>query len=57
MFLNVQYRSSVSDSRGELLVPAGPLPAGRHSLTREVVLASQRGRVLDGMARAVAEHG
>jgi len=35
----------------------GPLPSGRHSLTREVVLASQRGRLLDGMAQAVAEHG
>jgi AcrR family transcriptional regulator len=59
MFLNVQasYRSSVSDFRGELAVPAGPLSAGRHSLTREVVLASQRGRVLDAMAQAVAEHG
>jgi AcrR family transcriptional regulator len=38
-------------------VPDGPLPAGRHSLTREVVLASQRGRLLDAMAQAVAEHG
>ncbi|MBA3261379.1 MAG: TetR/AcrR family transcriptional regulator [Thermoleophilaceae bacterium] len=34
----------------------GPLPSGRHSLTREVVLASQRGRLLDAMAEAVAEH-
>jgi AcrR family transcriptional regulator len=57
MFPNMQYRSSVSDSRGELVVPAGQLPAGRHSLTREVVLASQRGRVLDAMAQAVAQHG
>ena len=38
-------------------MPTGPLPAGRHSLTREVVLASQRGRILDAMAQAVAEHG
>ncbi len=53
----MQYRSSVSDSPGELMVSAGPLPAGRHSLTREVVLASQRGRVLAAMAQAVAEHG
>jgi AcrR family transcriptional regulator len=35
----------------------GPLPSGRHSLTREVVLQSQRGRLLDAMAEAVAEHG
>ncbi len=59
MFLKVQasYRSRVVDFRGELSVPAGPLPAGRHPLTREVVLASQRGRLLDAMAQAVAEHG
>jgi AcrR family transcriptional regulator len=59
MFLGVQasYRAGVPDFRGELSVPAGPLPAGRHSLTREVVLASQRGRLLDAMAQAVAEHG
>jgi AcrR family transcriptional regulator len=57
MFPNMQYQSRVSDSRGEHLPAAGPLPAGRHSLTREVVLASQRGRVLDAMAQAVAEHG
>jgi AcrR family transcriptional regulator len=37
--------------------PVGPLPSGRHSLTREAVLASQRGRLLDAMAQAVAEHG
>jgi AcrR family transcriptional regulator len=37
--------------------PIGPLPSGRHSLTRETVLASQRGRLLDAMAQAVAEHG
>jgi AcrR family transcriptional regulator len=35
----------------------GPLPSGRHSLTREAVLQSQRGRLLDAMAEAVAEHG
>jgi AcrR family transcriptional regulator len=35
----------------------GPLPSGRHSLTRETVLQSQRGRLLDAMAEAVAEHG
>jgi AcrR family transcriptional regulator len=36
---------------------ASRLPSGRHSLTREIVLASQRGRLLDAMAQAVAEHG
>lgn len=35
----------------------GPLPSGRHSLTREAVLESQRGRLLDAMAEAVADHG
>src|SRR3954447_24211790 len=34
-----------------------PLPIGRHSLSREDVLASQRGRLLDAMAEAVAQHG
>lgn len=59
LFLNMQasYRSAVADFRGELHVPAGHLPAGRHSLTREAVLASQRGRILDAMAQGVAEHG
>ncbi len=55
--MQASYRAIVSDFRGELDVPDGPLPAGRHSLTREVVLASQRGRLLDSMAQAVAEHG
>ena len=55
--MQAAYRSNVSDFRGELEVPVGPLPAGRHSLTREVVLASQRGRLLDAMAQAVADHG
>src|SRR5919197_4804648 len=55
--VQASYRSSVSGFRGELAVPAGPLPAGRHSLTRDVVLASQRGRLLEAMAQAVAQHG
>jgi AcrR family transcriptional regulator len=38
-------------------IAPGPLPSGRHSLTREAVLQSQRGRLLDAMAEAVAEHG
>jgi AcrR family transcriptional regulator len=33
------------------------LPRGRHGLARKQVIASQRGRMLDAMARAVAEHG
>lgn len=37
-------------------VTDGPLPSGRHSLTRDAVLASQRGRLLDAMAEAVAKH-
>jgi AcrR family transcriptional regulator len=35
----------------------GPLPVGRHSLSRDDVLASQRGRLLNAMAEAVAQHG
>jgi AcrR family transcriptional regulator len=33
------------------------LPRGRHAAAREVVLASQRGRMLEAMADCVAEHG
>ena len=33
------------------------LPRGRHRLTREEVMASQRGRMLDAIAQAVAEKG
>ena len=33
------------------------LPRGRHRLTREEVLASQRGRMLNAMVEAVAEKG
>jgi AcrR family transcriptional regulator len=38
---------------------AGPrsLPRGPHQLAREVVVASQRGRMIDAMAQAVAEKG
>ncbi len=59
MFLKMQatYSSIVSGFRSDLAVPSVPLPAGRHPLSREVVLASQRGRLLDAMAQAVAEHG
>ena len=45
------------DSTLPFLNMPGPLPTGRHSLSREDVLASQRGRLLDAMAQAVAEHG
>ena len=37
--------------------PASRLPSGRHGLTREAVVASQRGRLIDAMAHAVAEKG
>src|SRR5258706_9322051 len=33
------------------------LPSGRHGLTREAVVASQRGRLVDAMAQVVAEKG
>ena len=39
--------------------PASPsrLPSGRHGLTRDVVVASQRTRLVDAMAQIVAEKG
>lgn len=37
--------------------PPRELPRGPHRLAREVVLASQRGRMLDAMAEAVAQKG
>jgi len=37
--------------------PAGRLPAGRHGLPREFVISNQRARIIDAMARAVAERG
>lgn len=33
------------------------LPSGRHGLTREAVVASQRGRLIDAMADVVADKG
>ena len=36
---------------------ARPLPRGRHSLTREQVAASQRARMMMGMAEAMTEKG
>jgi AcrR family transcriptional regulator len=35
----------------------GPLPAGRHGLSREQVVLNQRERLISGLAEAVAEHG
>jgi AcrR family transcriptional regulator len=35
----------------------GPLPAGRHGLSREQVAHSQRERLIAGLAAAVGEHG
>jgi AcrR family transcriptional regulator len=37
--------------------PVVQLPSGRHELTREAVAASQRQRLLDGVAEAVAAKG
>src|SRR5436305_4647797 len=37
--------------------PPRQLPRGPHRLAREVVLASQRGRLLDAMAEVVADRG
>ena len=53
-----------SDTRTAPDRPASPpaavpraLPRGRHAAAREVVLASQRGRLLEAMAQCVAEQG
>jgi AcrR family transcriptional regulator len=35
----------------------GPLPAGRHGLSREQVVRHQRERLIGGLAEAVADHG
>jgi AcrR family transcriptional regulator len=43
---------------GESVIdPPRVLPRGRHRIEREVVLASQRGRLVDAIAAAVAEKG
>lgn len=47
----------MSASPKQLRPPQDRLPSGRHGLTRDVVLASQRGRLLDAMAAAVADKG
>jgi AcrR family transcriptional regulator len=38
-------------------VEARPLPRGPHGLTRETVIESQRGRMIDAIAEAVADKG
>ena len=37
--------------------PSPRLPSGRHGLSREAVVASQRARLIDAMAQTVAEKG
>ena len=49
-------RPGIATARAGAAAPR-PLPRGRHGLGREVVLRSQRSRLLDGMVRAVAERG
>ena len=55
--------SQISDAVGGFFGAAAgreatlPLPRGRHALDRDVVVLSQRTRLLDGMVRAVAERG
>src|SRR5690242_20639418 len=39
------------------VVPPAPLPAGRHGLSREHVVANQRQRILGATLRAAAERG
>ncbi len=41
----------------DTISPPGPLPRGRHRLSREAVRASQRNRLLDAMVHLSAEHG
>jgi AcrR family transcriptional regulator len=38
-------------------VPSSPLPSGRHNLPREVVVRSQRSRILQATAEVCAERG
>ncbi|MBS1869175.1 MAG: TetR/AcrR family transcriptional regulator [Actinobacteria bacterium] len=51
----------MASRRASAPAPAAPvprnLPRGRHAAAREVVLASQRGRLLEAMAQCVAEQG
>jgi AcrR family transcriptional regulator len=43
--------------RASIFGPTNTLPRGPHTLTREEVAASQRVRIMEGLASAVAEHG
>jgi len=47
----------MSATRSHLRAPQQRLPSGRHGLTHETIVASQRGRLLDAMAAAVADKG
>lgn len=50
-------RSSDRERRPTRDVTPRQLPRGRHAAARDVVLASQRGRLLEAMAQRVAEQG
>jgi len=56
-----RYPGGVSEERSAAEVDTpeelGPLPAGRHGLSREQVAHNQRERLVAGLAHAVAEHG
>src|SRR3977135_2657852 len=56
MFFYATVRTTVGRGEPEPGV-VQQLPRGRHRLSREQVLASQRGRLLAAMAEAVAEKG
>jgi AcrR family transcriptional regulator len=58
-FLSVCYRfSTMPATRNQRPLAAQKLPrGGRHPLTQEAVAASQRARMLDAVARAVAQKG
>ena len=51
--MSPRYDADVAAARQ----PRVPLPKGRHAAPRAVVVASQRERLLEGMAEAVAEKG
>ncbi|MCW2991408.1 MAG: TetR/AcrR family transcriptional regulator [Solirubrobacterales bacterium] len=51
------YPTVPSDTHEDEDEPLRSLPRGPHSLAREVVLASQRGRMLEAMAEVVAAKG
>jgi AcrR family transcriptional regulator len=58
--LNSRYGAFVTSETGiedEPLQPEKQLPRGRHGLSREKVVESQRARIIQSMVRAVAERG